>query len=242
MIWPWMKNSRMAQIKHHNNTGTANPISSFYVSHSFWFIFRWCSPAQMKSFFITDSLERSQTDQISFFFFFFFSYGQNCMNTSPHLSPSVRLSTRSTLACTSSPRRRPRRRRTPACSTLSSISFRTEPLNASSRGRCWNSSPTATWASTRGTHSWQENVNGSEANGGTFKSTATPRRDEGIKQRVYDAIWWTEQRPCLFLHPQGHQHNEGGPVQAATHQTRRHGHGWVPGAVSHTSFCLCFEL
>lgn len=66
-------------------------------------------------------------------------------------SPSARLSTRSTLVCTSSPRRRPHHRRTPACSTLWSTSFRTEPLNASSRGRCWNSSLTATWASTRGT-------------------------------------------------------------------------------------------
>lgn len=172
------------RIKHHNNTETTNPISSFYVSHSFWFIFRWCSRAQIKSFSITDSLDRSQTDQI--FFFFCFPMVKTAWIHSPHLSPSVRLSTRSTLVCTSSPRRRPRPRRTPACSTLLSISFRTEPLNASSRGRCWNSSPTATWASTRGTH-WllTENVNGSKVNGRTlvYRNTETWRRDQAT-------CWW----------------------------------------------------
>lgn len=62
--------------------------------------------------------------------------GMFCCSVNPDIntySPSrpSRLSTRSTPACMNSPRRRPRRRRTLVCSTRSSTSFRTEPLNAS---------------------------------------------------------------------------------------------------------------
>lgn len=35
----------------------------------------------------------------------------------------------------------------------------------------------------------------------------------------------------LVLYLQGHQHHEGGSIKTTADQTRRHGHGWIPGTV-----------